>query len=380
MLLKRTVYNHQLKCVAFEILVPPQDQSNDDGFIEILEKLIHTADKQLPLFVPYELSSIIESFDPPIQSPIIYKIVAADVGTTYSTEELQNTHFSLALLIDTPQQLCWLNFADYIGLTEQLMNSSDVSKVVKYSKAKQRKVIAYSLAEPINFDKCKAMSMDFYCGDFLYKPVVDDKIEIAGSKLNLLHLIQSLQKEDCNLQVVSKIIQSDPIISFQLLKLANSAGFSGGNPIQSIEQATARLGLIHLKNWVLVLSMKNISDKPVEVLESGLIRAHMAEQLAKASTTICVQSAYTAGLLSILDCLLNKPMSELLTQITLSDEVSEALANKTGALGALLSTIVAYESGDWDSITESNVYGLDLSKLYIDSLELITNNSAPGFK
>ena len=69
------------------------------------------------------------------------------------------------------------------------------------------------------------MTMDYYCGDFLFKPVIDEQIDIAANKLNLLQLIQSLQKEDCDLHKISVIIQTDPLLSYQLLRLANSATF-----------------------------------------------------------------------------------------------------------------------------------------------------------
>ena len=380
MIIKRPVYNQQLKCVAYEILCSEQlEQPNNELDSEVLSKLISTSESQLPLFIPFEFRSIIEQFSPPIPNPIILKLAAAEIDTKYTKEEVSESLFSIALLIDSPQQLAWLNFADYIGLTEQLMNGNDVTKVVNFSKAKQRKVIAYGLAQPLNFDKCKSMTMDFFCGDFLLKPDLDDQVEIAGNKLSVLQLIKSLQQEDCNLQDISEIIQADPIISFQLLKLANSAGFSGGNPIHSIQQAIARLGIINLKNWVMLFSMKNISDKPKEVLDSGLIRANMAQALAKASSNVNVRGAYTAGLLSILDCLLNKPMPDLLSQIALDEDITNALISQTGPIGELLSLVIAYESGDWDKVTAQNVHGIDLSELYINSLELIsTSNSVFG--
>ena len=301
MIVKRPIYNHQLQCVAFEILSPRQEELNEE-LSNSLSQLINTSDAELPLFIPFELKDLIEQFEPPIPNPIILKLAAEDIESIYSPEELKNSSFSIALLINTPQHLAWLNYAEYIALTEELMSKADVSKVVQYSKAKQRKVIAYGLDQPLSFAKCQSMTMDYYCGYFLFKPVIDEQIDIAANKLNLLQLIQSLQKEDCDLQKISIIIQTDPLLSYQLLRLANSAAFSGGNPITSIEQAVIRLGLINLKNWVMLFSMQNISDKPMEVLESGLIRAHMAQEIAKVSSThINSQAAYTVGLLSILD-------------------------------------------------------------------------------
>lgn len=375
MIVKRPIYNHELKCVAFEVLSPKQEEFNEELATKLLQ-LINTADPELPLFIPFELRTLLSQLEPPVQNPIILKLAAADIKTNYSIEEVENSLFSIALLISNPQQLAWLNFAEYIGLTEELMEQADVRKVVQYSKAKQRKVIAYGLDKPLSFDKCKDMIMDYYCGDFLFKPIMDEQIEVAANKLNLLQLIQSLQKEDCDLQKISTIIQTDPLLSYQLLRIANSAAFSSGNPITSIEQAVARLGILNLKNWVMLFSMKNISDKPIEVLESGLIRAHMAQEIAKSGgNKINHQSAYTAGLLSILDCLLNKPMPELLNKITLAEDITMALLDHAGALGELLALVIAYESGHWEHVEQDKINGLDLSKLYIDSLSYIASSN-----
>ena len=287
--------------------------------------------------------------------------------------------FLIALLINTPQQLAWLEYADYVGLTERLMSGVNVSRVVKYSKSKQRKVIAYGIEKPVSFNQCKTMGMDYYCGDFVFKPLVNEQIKIAANKYNLLQLIHTLQQDECDLQRISRIIHNDPLLTYQLLRVVNSARFSSTAPVVSIDQAVNRLGVINLKNWIMFFSMKNVSNKPIELLESGLVRAHMAQELAKVDlneVSVTTESAYTVGLLSILDCLLDIAMSELVSYINLSEDMANALIYHTGPLGKLLSLVTAYESGDWVCVSENNIYGVDLSKLYIDSLDIIEKIAA----
>lgn len=374
MLIKRPMYNQQLKCVAFEVL-SHQNLKKEEPLDIPLWELITNSDTQLPLFIPFALKYLLDKFEGPIENPIILKLLAEEIDSRYSIAELQDSLFSIALIITTPQQLAWLNFAEYIGLTEELMSKNDVTKVIKFSRDNQRKVIAYGVDKPLNFNKCKTMIMDYYCGDFIFQPLENEKTVITANKLNLLQLIQSLQNENCNLNDVSAIIKKDPLLSFQLLKIANMATYAGYQAVECIDQAINRLGMINLKNWIMILSMKNISDKPIELLESGLIRAHMAEELAKKSTNISAQCAYTAGLLSILDGLLNTPMFELINQITLAEEIKNALTNKTGPLGELLALVVAYEEGHWDEVSHTSFNGLDLSELYIDCLGAVSKHA-----
>jgi c-di-GMP phosphodiesterase len=371
MIVSRPIYNQQLQRVAFEILYSSKDPLNQELSSDLLQ-IISANDTDLPLFIPFGLKRFIEYLKTP--NPIILKVLAEEVETLYSLDELRDSSFSIALVINSPPQLTWINCAEYVALTEQLINQANMSKVVQYTKENLRKVMAYGLTKPFTFNKCKNLAIDYYCGDFLFKTSIEEPLEIATNKFNLLQLIQSVQKEDCDLKTMAVLIQSDPLLSYQLLRLANSAAFSAGNPISSIEQAVTRLGTVQLKNWIVLFSMHNISNKPVEILESGLIRARMAQEIAKKHASINDQSAYTAGLLSVLDCLLNKPIEELISSITLSEEVTDALVSRSGDLGEILSTIIAYESGHWESVGQDTVNGLDLSKLYIDSLSILSND------
>lgn len=374
MLVKRPIYNDKLQCVALEIL-PQQNSAPDAAISSRLLELIALTDMQVPILVPFGMKPYLEASPQQLHNPIILKINAEDIENTYPLQELNDCLFSIALLIDNVQQLAWVNFAEYIVVTERLMKDKDATKVMHFSKVQKRKVIAYDIEELESFNKCKAMKVDFYCGNFIFNPSEEEQTEVAGNKLSILSLIDTLQQDDCNFDEVSDIIQTDPLLSFQLLKLANSAGFSTGATVDSIGQAIARMGLMNLKKWVMFLSMKNISNKPKEILESGLVRAHMAEQIAQSEKEMNGQSAYTAGLLSILDCLLNKPMAELLEQITISDEIKRALKANDGPLGKLLSLVIAYEKGDWLQVDEHAYPDIDLSKLYIESLELAANGS-----
>ncbi|WP_226905497.1 hypothetical protein [Legionella antarctica] len=108
MLVKRPTYNQRLKCVAFAILSYQNFKFNEEVTNTLLE-LIHNSDTQLPLFMPFALKKALEEFELQIPNPIILKIQAEEIESIYSLTELQESLFSIALLINTPQQLAWLN-------------------------------------------------------------------------------------------------------------------------------------------------------------------------------------------------------------------------------------------------------------------------------
>ncbi len=71
--------------------------------------------------------------------------------------------------------------------------------------------------------------------------------------------------------------------------------------------------------------MAGMDDKPMELLLTALVRAKMSEEVAAALHESEVEEFFTVGLFSVLDALLDKSMSEVLSIIELSSLVHEAL-------------------------------------------------------
>ena len=154
MIIKRPVYNQKLQCVALELIA--QQQSNTLKNIQyMLESISQGAEKNYPLFIPFGLKDSLENSAIDIENPLIYKLRAADIDTVYPREEIEHSPYSIALMIEHPEQLAWLNFAEYIALSELLMDAADVRKVVSFSQSRQRKVIAYGLMRSLSFELCR---------------------------------------------------------------------------------------------------------------------------------------------------------------------------------------------------------------------------------
>lgn len=371
MLIKRPIYDLKLKCVGTEI-VASKNAENAANLLKHFSIIIKYLDGKSPLFIPYSLKFLTERPDCVIDSPIILKLHADEIDKTCPRAELENSEHTFSLQFDSPQHLAWLNFADYIALSETLMNSANVAKVVKYSQEKKHKVIAYNISKTERFDRCKSMSIDYYCGGFLYEPVAEANTDIASDKANLIKLIDTIQKDEIDVDQITTLIEADPILSFQLLKITNSASFSGFEKVESIQQAIMRLGINNLKNWITVISMKEVSSKPPELVDSGLLRGLMSKKIAKHYPEVPPQSAYTAGLLSVLDSLMDCQMSTIISQIAVSEDIKNALMTHEGQLGKVLATAIACEEGRLDEVLSDKAnLSIDLAEIYIESMEEI---------
>lgn len=370
MLIKRPIYDHQLKCCAYEILMQGQDETTEELALQLLQDI--SASSQLPVFVPYTLQHLLKELDNPITNPVVLKIPAQE-KEALSSLDLKKSNVSIAVLIDDLKQVSDFKEAKYIALSPKaLQDKTNLPQMTKDCKNNKQKLIGYGLKTPQEFDKCTALFFEYYCGEFIFEPNVDRNTAIASNELTFLELLCLLQEEPCDYQAVTHLIQSDPLLSYQLLRLSNSAIFAGYKAIESIEQAILRLGLMNLKNWAMLLSMQNISKKPIEVLESGLLRAHMAAALASDESDSRAQRAYTAGLLSVLDSLLDRSLNDLLQNINLIDEIKNALLKKEGQMGKLLQLVIAYEEGNWELLETLDYNGQNLSQVYIQCLEKVS--------
>jgi EAL and modified HD-GYP domain-containing signal transduction protein len=82
----------------------------------------------------------------------------------------------------------------------------------------------------------------------------------------------------------------------------------------------------------------------------------MCELLSESLKDAEKDSFLSAGLLSVLDALLDCPMEKALSELPLSDDIKAALINGAGSIGQALSCTIAYERADWNNV---RFFGLD---------------------
>lgn len=99
----------------------------------------------------------------------------------------------------------------------------------------------------------------------------------ASEKMNLpvfpgvaFELQQLLADDNTSVDQISKVIGKDQVLAGHVLKLANSALFSGAGTVRTIKDATMRLGLSHVFNLVICISQRNHYKSPNKTLDKFL--------------------------------------------------------------------------------------------------------------
>ena len=153
---------------------------------------------------------------------------------------------------------------------------------------------------------------------------------------------------DAETRDLEATLKQDPTLSVQLLRLVNSVAFAPNTRINSFAHAITLLGRRQLQRWLQLLlyaGQSGSANNPL--LTTAALRAALMESLCKASRAdkAIQDEAFMVGMFSLLDRLFAKPLLEIVAPLNLVRNVSEALLERSGKLGELLSLVEAAETG-----------------------------------
>lgn len=224
------------------------------------------------------------------------------------------------------------------------------------------------------FQKAKKIGFEFFQGYFFSKPEMLQQRVIQPSEQVTLQLCKEIATPKLNYAVIEKLIVKDLTLSYKLLKYVNASSVIV-KEITSFKHAIIYLGEDKLRLFISLMTIAHANQhKPQSLYVLSIQRAHICEQLVtKGSFKADPSQAFLMGMFSLLDALLNKPLSLLITDLPLSDELKLALNEGKGELGHLLNAVKSYEKADWDKVSHyCNELGISeehFASQYADSVK-----------
>lgn len=221
------------------------------------------------------------------------------------------------------------------------------------------------------FERYRDLGFSYFQGYFFSRPNVIQGSRIPGNRVQILRLLGALNAEDIQIAELERQIAANVDISYKVMRLLNSSRFSLPREITSIREAITLLGLQQLRRLATMVALSGVDDKPDELVTMSLVRARLCERLAELDRRASPGSAFTVGMMSILDALLDRPLEEVLVELPLGPEVRQALLEGEGALGDYLRWAKGCETGDWavmDSMGSGAADGT-LARLYVEALD-----------
>jgi EAL and modified HD-GYP domain-containing signal transduction protein len=174
---------------------------------------------------------------------------------------------------------------------------------------------------------------------------------IPRGQIGYLRLLYALNDPNLSLNDLEDVMKHDASLCYRLLRTVNSAGFAQSRDITSIRDALLLVGRDTVRRWASLWVMTDLgADAHGELVTMASIRGRTCELLAcKKGGADAAGEGFLLGMCSCLDVILEQPMAAILAELPLATRVSDALIGRDNDARRLLSTVIAYERGDWAS-------------------------------
>ena len=294
--------------------------SDKRAFINFTEQnLLNRAPKLLPS--ENVVVEILETVQP---TPEILQVV----------QELKEAGYKIALddFVLMPGYEPLINMADIIKVDFRITTDPEERKNLREILPKHVRLLAEKIETEEEFQQALDFGYVLFQGYFFCKPAVLHQKRLTSNALSKMRLLREINRQNIDFSSITGVISSDTNL---------------------VHKLTVLLGASGVRRWVTLVSLQTFSeDKPPELFTLSLLRAKFCEIIAGELKRpgLTSDTAFLLGMFSLLDVLLSLPMDDVLKEVSLSDELSDALRGKDNDLRRLLDLAVAYEKGDWETV------------------------------
>ncbi|WP_245538716.1 EAL and HDOD domain-containing protein [Thiobacillus denitrificans] len=247
-----------------------------------------------------------------------------------------------------------LQLADYVLMD---VGSEDIpaitAQMAAVSKvAAGKRFVATEVQTLEAFHMCHKLQFALFMGPFITRRETLDTPVMGPSRAKVLDLMNRVRTGAEQPELAGHFRQ-DPALSVRLLRYVNSPGMGLMSKIGGIEQALMVMGQDKLYRWLTLILFTGGQTQELDqaVLENALVRGRVAEQLAgRALFAKARDEIFVAGLFSLLDVVMRMPMEQVLKQISLPAEITEAIVSQRGPYAPYLALAVACEQDDQSSL------------------------------
>lgn len=281
----------------------------------------------------------------------------ADADVAARVSDLKARGFAFAVEADAamrPQHQALLALADYvlIDVTSEDM-AAITAQIAAISKvAAGRRLIAVGVQTLEAFHMCHKLQFALFMGPFITRRENLGNPTMGPSRAKVLDLMNRVRTGAEQPELAAQFRQ-DPALSVRLLRYVNSPGMGLLNKVGGIEQALMVMGQDKLYRWLTMILFTGGQAQELDqaVLENALVRGRVAEQLAgRALFAKARDEIFVAGLFSLLDVVMRTPMEQVLKQISLPAEITEAILHRKGPYAPYLALAIACEEDDQSSM------------------------------
>jgi len=241
-----------------------------------------------------------------------------------------------------------------------------------------KKLLAEKVETLGQFIMCLELGFDYFQGYYFARPLIMSGKKLSPSQVAIMELM-ALIVADADYLEIERRIKKDAALALMLLRLVNLPGVSRN--IDSLSQALTALGRLRLQRWLQILlyaepGAATQAGSPLQMMATvrGKLLELMTQRLFPGDGLLA-DTAFTVGIMSLMDTLLGTPMDELLGQMAVDHDVRAALLQRDGVFGDMLTLVEHIEqmedSGDGvkEALNALNLSGEALAEIQLAAFE-----------
>lgn len=263
--------------------------------------------------------------------------------------ELADAGFAFALddvVADSDDVQKLLPMVKIIKIDVLNMDQSTLVRLAHQFKQAGKTLLAEKVETLEKFQQCLDLGFDYFQGYYFARPRILSGKKLSPSQLTIVRLM-ALIMTDADTPEIELCIKQDVSLGLTLLRLVNTPAFGLAQRIDSLNQALVLLGRRQLQRWLQILLYADPGRRrdflsPLLILATtrGKLLELIAEKIHPGQRHVA-DIAFTVGIMSLMDALFGAPMEKILGQISVAEAVSDALLERKGLYGDML-TLAEY--------------------------------------
>ncbi len=304
--------------------------------------------------------ALLERQAPALASPGLLGVeipnnIAPTDNLVRACRELKRKRYLLTLDNFMPKsgQEALVGLADIVKVNFRSTNVAQRAQLRRRPDLSHMKFLASRVESVAEYDEARAASYSYFQGYYFSEPIVAKGRAVPSYSATALQLLNEVRKPEPEFDQIAEIVGHDPVLSYRVIRLVNSAAFRLQAEVTSIKRALIMMGMNEIKEWFPPLIMTTLTrDKPDELVIMSVVRARFAELLARESPIAKRSSElFLTGLFSTIDAILDQPMEQAISELSLPLDARKALLGQESAFTPLYRLVLAYERGQWDQVT-----------------------------
>lgn len=384
---RQPIFNRTQQVIAYELLyrsgdmshaeISDPDQATTEVFINTfmdigLERVTGRRRAYVNLTRPYLLGQYPLPFHHDAVTLEVLENITPDDELVDAVTRLGEQGYEIALddFIFRDELIPLIRVADVIKIDIRQLDPIGVEENVAILRQYDVKLLAEKVETRDEFSKCMALGFDMFQGYFFCEPAILRGKQTAPSRLATLHLLHKLNDPEFEFDELAHLISTDATLAYKLLRYINSAYFGLRSKVESIRHALVLLGQRNVRIWLNLIALSQLQDKSRELMVTTLTRAKMCELLALVQHRVLEKDKYfLAGLFSALDAFVDMPIEEIISSISLVDDIVIGIVEHKGPIGAVLNLVINAERGKWDEINLMGLKAAQITSAYLQAID-----------